>query len=224
MKACSASATPTVDVGRPVSVRIASSKNGLPGADEGHVRHTSSGATVFFQIEDGPGRAARHGAPSGSARRQGHNTGHELVGPTCSLAASDLHLVTRGVERHEPVSLKSEPSAGAQDSYRTDSDSFTKPEDGRRSATIAAVGVHEASGRFINPELQSVSPSHKHLTLRGQSLALLARCGFLSLEFFEAGFKRCPPGLCIGAQSLGEAHKRREVCTQVQLILTAGWR
>ena len=103
----------------------------------------------------------------------------QTVGPAQELAACDSHLVTRVVERHEPALLESKHFPRAQDRYRADSDSFTEPEDGDRSATVAAVLLRHTFGRFINRELKSVSPSHKRLALGGQSLLLLARRGFL---------------------------------------------
>ncbi len=105
--------------------------------------------------------------------------GHEPGGPAQELAACDSHLVTRVVERHEPALLGSKPFPRAQDRYRADSDSFTEPEDGDRSTTVAAVLLRHTFGRFINRELKSVSPSHKRLALSGQSVPLLARRGFL---------------------------------------------
>jgi hypothetical protein len=122
------------------------------------------------------------------------------------------------------VWLGSKPFPRAQDNDGTDSERFTKPEDRQRVATIAAVSFRDTSGRFMNRGLKSVSPSHKRLALSGQSLPLFARCGFLSLEFFEPDFKRCPPGLRIGPQGLGKRQKCCEFCTQLPLILTPGWR
>jgi hypothetical protein len=151
-------------------------------------------------------------------------SGRFLMRFVSSVAASDSHLFTRVVERDEPVSLGSKPFPRAQDSYGTDSESFTKPEDRQRSTTIAAVLLGNTSGRIINRELKSVSPSHKRLALSRQNLSRFARCGFLSLEFFEPVFKRCPPCLRIGPQGLGKRQQCGELCAQVQLILTPGWR
>ena len=150
--------------------------------------------------------------------RPGRSGTNPLVMPR-KLAASDSHLVAGVVERHEPALLGSKPFPRAQDSYRTDSESFTEPEDGQRSATIAAVLLRDTFGRFINRELKSVSPSQKRLALSGRSLPLLARDGFLSLEVFEPVFKRCPPGLRIGPQGLGKKQECCQFCAQGQLIL-----
>ncbi len=91
-------------------------------------------------------------------------------------------------------------------------------------ATIAAVLLRDTSGRFINRDLKSVSPSRKRHALSGQSLPLFARQGVLSLQFFESVFKRRPPGLRIGPQGLGKRQQCCEFCAEVQLILTPGWR
>lgn len=122
------------------------------------------------------------------------------------------------------MSLESKPSPRAQDSYRTDGERFTKPEHRQRSATIAAALLREASGRFINRGLKSISAPHKRRALSGQPLPFVARCRLRSFAFFETVFQRCPPGLGIGPQSLGEKQQRREFCTQRPLISTPGWR
>jgi hypothetical protein len=143
---------------------------------------------------------------------------------SCSVAASDSHLVTRVVERHEPVWLGPQPFPRAQDNDGTHSERFAKPEDRQRVATIAAVFICDVSRRFMNRVLKSVSPSHKRLALSGQSLPPCARCHLLSLELFEPIFTRCPPGLRIGPQGLRKRQKSCEFCTQLPLILTPGWR
>jgi hypothetical protein len=87
-------------------------------------------------------------------------------------------------------------------------------------ATIAAVLARDTPGRFINRELQRISPAGERLTLSGQSLTRFARRRFLSLDLLEPGLKCCPPGLGIGPQGLGKRQQRREFCAQVQLIST----
>jgi len=84
--------------------------------------------------------------------------------------------------------------------------------------------LRDTSRGFVDRELESVSPSRKRLALSGRSLPLFARCGFLSLEFFEPVFKRFPPGFRIGPQGLGKRQKCCEFCAQGQPIVTAGWR
>jgi hypothetical protein len=122
------------------------------------------------------------------------------------------------------VTLGSKPFPRAQDSDRTDSESFTQPDDRQRFATIAAARLRDTSGRFINRELKSVSPSQKRLALSGRSLARLAQGGFPSLNFFEPGFKRCPPRCRVGAQDLGERQQGCEFCAQVRLVVAPGGR
>jgi hypothetical protein len=87
-------------------------------------------------------------------------------------------------------------------------------------AAIAAALLCETPGRFIDPELQRVSLSDERLTHSGQSPALFARRGFLSLDLLEPVLKCCPPALGIGPQGLGKRQQRREFCAQVQLIST----
>ncbi len=173
-------------------------------------------------------RASR--LPRSSASRscsQVRRMGRQTNGPRrqcCSVTGPDPDLIAGLVERHEPVWLGSKPSLRAQDGDRTDGESVTKPEDGQRSATVAAALSRETLGRLIDRALQRVSASHEPRTLGGKSLALLARCGLRSLKRFEPFCKRGPPGLRIGLQRLGKAQQRREFCAQVQLIFTPGRR
>ena len=126
----------------------------------------------------------------------------------------------RVVERHKPVLLESKPSPRAQDSNGTDSESFTKPEERQRSATVATALLRDTSGRLIDRELQCVSPSDQRLTLSGQSLTLLPRRRFGALDLVEPVGQRRPPSFGVGPQGLGQRQQRRQFGAQVQLIST----
>jgi len=76
-------------------------------------------------------------------------------------------------------------------------------------------------GGLINACLKCVSLSHERLVRSRQSLALLARSGFLSRVLFQSVFKRCAPILRISPQGLGKRQQCCQICAQQRQITVA---